>query len=125
MYLTDNEIRENVKRTLIKCRKDKKITQEQLADYLESKPTTIASWEQGKSLPNIQTLYKLAQYYGKTISYMYGDTTCPDLSPDEAELLDKYNMLNDTGKEYMNRQADYATQQADFLKDSVHAQQMA
>jgi len=70
--MTDYEIRTNVMNVLIECRKEKGITQEQLADELGSKPTTIASWEQGKSLPSIQMLYRLALYYKKTIEYMYG-----------------------------------------------------
>lgn len=69
----DIEIRNNVMRVLVECRKEKGITQAELAKYLDSKPTTIASWEQGLSLPTIQTLYKLSKYYGKTISYMYGE----------------------------------------------------
>jgi transcriptional regulator with XRE-family HTH domain len=69
----DYLVRNNVMEVLIECRKDKGITQADLAEQLGLKPTTVASWEQGKSLPNIQTLYRLAQYYHKTIGYMYGE----------------------------------------------------
>ena len=69
----DYEIRTNVMNVLIECRKEKDVTQAELAKALGLKPTTIASWEQGKSLPNIQTLYRLAAYYHKTIGYMYGE----------------------------------------------------
>ena len=66
-------IRDNVMEVLIECRKAKDLTQADLAKDLGLKPTTIASWEQGKSLPSIQMLYRLAQYYNKTIGYMYGE----------------------------------------------------
>ena len=69
----DYLVRNNVMEVLIECRKDKGITQADLAEQLGLKPTTVASWEKGKSLPNIQTLYRLAQYYHKTIGYMYGE----------------------------------------------------
>lgn len=69
----DYLVRNNVMEVLIECRKNKGITQADLAEQLGLKPTTVASWEQGKSLPNIQTLYRLAQYYHKTIGYMYGE----------------------------------------------------
>lgn len=69
----DYMIRTNVMNALIECRREKDITQAELAKALNLKPTTIASWEQGKSLPNIQTLYRLASYYKKTIGYMYGE----------------------------------------------------
>ncbi len=69
----DYMIRTNVMNILIECRHEKAITQAELAKAMHLKPTTIASWEQGKSLPNIQTLYRLANYYNKTIGYMYGE----------------------------------------------------
>lgn len=71
--MTDNEIRNKVMNTLIECRTEKGISQAELAKVIESKPTTVASWEQGKSLPSIQMLYRLATYYEKTINYMYGE----------------------------------------------------
>lgn len=70
---TDEEIRSGIRDVLIKCRKEKGLTQEEVAVLVEKKPTTIASWEQGLSLPNVQTLYRLAEYYHKSLEYMYGD----------------------------------------------------
>lgn len=69
----DYEVRTNVMNVLIECRKEKGISQRQLAKDIDSKETTVASWEQGKSLPSIDMLYRLSKYYGKTISYMYGE----------------------------------------------------
>jgi transcriptional regulator with XRE-family HTH domain len=66
-------IRTNVMEILVECRKEKGITQRELAEAIGSKETTVASWEQGKSLPNIQTLYRLSKYYNKTIGYMFGE----------------------------------------------------
>ena len=69
----DLEVRDRVTRILVECRKEKDISQKELATAIGSKETTVASWEQGKSLPSIDMLYRLAQYYGKTMNYMYGD----------------------------------------------------
>lgn len=69
----DYEIRTNVMNVLIECRKEKGISQRQLAKDIDSKETTVASWEQGKSLPSIDMLYRLSKYYGKTIGFMYGE----------------------------------------------------
>ena len=69
----DYEIRNKVMNTLIECRKEKGLSQAELASVLDSATTTVASWEQGKSLPSIQMLYRLAKYYDKTIAYMYGE----------------------------------------------------
>lgn len=70
---TDEEIRNDIRQTLIKLRKENGLTQEDIAILVEKKPTTVASWEQGLSLPNVQTLYRLAEYYKKSLEYMYGD----------------------------------------------------
>ena len=69
----DYVVRTNVMNVLIECRKEKGISQRQLAKDIDSKETTVASWEQGKSLPSIDMLYRLSKYYGKTIGYMYGE----------------------------------------------------
>lgn len=71
--MTDKEIRTKVMNILIQCRKESGLTQEELAEAVGSKPTTVASWEQGRSLPSIPMMYHLSQYYNKTISYMYGE----------------------------------------------------
>ena len=70
--LSDYEIRTNIMNVLVECRKDNSLTQEQLAALFNVKPTTVASWEQGKSLPSPQMLYRLALYYKKSMDFMYG-----------------------------------------------------
>lgn len=69
----DYEIRTKVMNALIECRKEKGMSQKQLAEVLNSKETTVASWEQGKSLPSIDMLYRLSKYYNKSINFMYGE----------------------------------------------------
>ena len=71
MNYTDEELRANIKNNLIECRKEKGLSQLELANIIDSKPTTVASWEQGLSLPSVQMLYRLAKYYEKTLEYMY------------------------------------------------------
>lgn len=69
----DYEIRGKIKATLIQCRKERDYSQKDLAKILDSKETTIASWEQGKSLPSLDMLYRLSKLYNKPIGYMYGE----------------------------------------------------
>lgn len=70
--LTDEEIRRNVKNTLIQLRIENELTQTEIGKIVGKSKTAVASWEQGQSSPDIQTLFKLADYYGKSIDYMYG-----------------------------------------------------
>lgn len=73
----DYIVRENIRTILIECRTEKGITQQELSKQIGVPTPTIASWEQGVSLPNLQTLYRLAKYYQKTMDYMYGETKSP------------------------------------------------
>lgn len=70
----DYIVRDKVRTILIECRREKDISQKELAEIIGSKETTVASWEQGRSLPSIDMLYRLAKYYNKSLDYMYGET---------------------------------------------------
>lgn len=70
--LTDEEIRRNVKNTLIQLRFEHKLTQTEVGKLVGKGKTAVTAWESGTSAPDIQTLYKLAKHYNKSIDYMYG-----------------------------------------------------
>ena len=64
-------LREAIRENLIACRTSKGITQTDLGKIVGKTKTAVASWEQGISLPDITTLYKLSKYYGKELEYFY------------------------------------------------------
>ena len=70
---TDKEMRDIVRKNLIKCRTERELTQTDVGKIVGKSKTAIASWEQGLSMPDVITLYKLANYYGVTLDYMYGE----------------------------------------------------
>lgn len=68
--MTDREeLRENIRKNLIALRKIKGASQADIAMYTDKKNTTVASWEQGISLPDITTLYRLSEYYNVMMEY--------------------------------------------------------
>jgi transcriptional regulator with XRE-family HTH domain len=69
----DELIKSKIRKTLIDCRIEKGLTQTDVGKIVGKSKTAVASWEQGLSMPDISTLYRLARYYEKTISYMYGE----------------------------------------------------
>lgn len=69
----DYIVRTRIGDILIECRKEKGLTQAELAKAIGSSPTTVATWEQKKSMPSVDQLYRLARFYNKSISYMYGE----------------------------------------------------
>jgi transcriptional regulator with XRE-family HTH domain len=53
-------------------RKNKGLTQKQLADHLEIDQTAISNWERGKGLPDLANLLKLANYFETSLDYLMG-----------------------------------------------------
>lgn len=70
----DEKLKNRIRNILIKCRTEREMTQTDVGKIVGKSKTAIASWEQGLSMPDVVTLFKLAQYYGKTIEYMYGES---------------------------------------------------
>ncbi len=71
--MSDYEIRKIVQNRLVECRIEANLTQKEVGDLIGKKPTTVASWEQGLSSPDIDTLYRLTKYYNKSLAYMFGE----------------------------------------------------
>ena len=58
---------DNIRKNLIYLRKNKKLTQMELAEQIGYSDKTVSKWETGESLPNIDTLCALADFYGVTL----------------------------------------------------------
>lgn len=68
----NDEIRDTVRHNLIKLRKESGLTQTELGEIIGRQKNSVASWEQGLSLPDITTLCNLAEYYNKTVGQLCG-----------------------------------------------------
>lgn len=66
------QIRDAIKNNLIECRIEHDMTQTDVGKLVGKSKNAVASWEQGLSLPDITTLYRLSQYYKKTLDFMMG-----------------------------------------------------
>ncbi len=82
-------------------RKEKGITQEQLADAVNVKKYTIGDWERNRTEPNITTLVAMADYFEVSTDYLLGrsdDTGLvqanANLTPDEEEVLLLYRQMS-------------------------------
>lgn len=74
---------------LTSLRKEKKLTQQDMASKLEIARTTYASYEQGHRQPDYDTLKKIADFFEVSIDYLLTGNKATT-SPDEMwqELLD-------------------------------------
>lgn len=76
--MNDNEINTIIRNNLIQCQLEANLTQKEVGEIVGKKPTTVATWEQGKTMPDIETLYRLTKYYGKTLEFMFGEDSGND-----------------------------------------------
>ncbi len=75
---------------LKEIRKQRGITQEEAANFLEVKRQTYGAYERGVSTPDSPTLKKLADYFGVSIEFFFRDGTEDSIlvqSPEEERLL--------------------------------------
>jgi len=72
--MNDTELRTIIRNRLIECRIEANLTQKEVGQIVGKSSNAVASWEQGYSLPDIETLHRLTKYYGKTLEYMFGET---------------------------------------------------
>ena len=86
-------------------RKEKNITQTELAEYLVLAPQTVSRWEVGNGAPEISLLPKIAAFFGVSIDDLFGVT-----SLERAEdLVCRYSVLRDDqsfreAMDYLNSQ---------------------
>lgn len=58
---------ENLSDNLIRLRKSRNLTQAEFADIVKYSDKSISKWETGTSVPNLETLVVISEYYGITI----------------------------------------------------------
>jgi len=69
----NKEMRDKIRNILIELRTENGLTQGDVGNLVGKSANAVASWEQGLSLPDAVTLYKLAKHYNKSMDYMYGE----------------------------------------------------
>ena len=85
----------NVGSILKELRKERDITQEQLAEKLNVSGRTVSRWETGSNMPDISILVELAEFYGVSI---------PEIIDGER----KSETMNEEVKETALKLSDYA-----------------
>lgn len=63
--------------------KGRKISQQEIADIIGTKRSTVSMWELGASDPDTETLTKIADYFGVTTDYLLGREESTSASQDE------------------------------------------
>lgn len=92
---------------LRELRREKKVRQLQLGEYLGYGGTAIVNYESGRNEPSFDTLIKLAEYFEVSVGYLVGSEPTPHpcdiLSEQEKEWLRAFSKLSAEQKELMLR----------------------
>ena len=73
--------------TIKSCRKERKISQQTLADALGVARSTVAMWETGASEPDRDMILQLAAYFDVSTDYLLGHEAEQSVPSDEAIKL--------------------------------------
>jgi len=63
---------ENIGKTLKKLRKDRGITQEELAQLINVERSTVANWERGAKQPGLDRLIQYSRFFGVSLDELVG-----------------------------------------------------
>ena len=69
------KIKEIVGENLAHLRKERKLTQLEIAEMFGYSDKAISKWEKGDTLPDIETLYKICNFYNVTLDYLTHEPT--------------------------------------------------
>lgn len=66
--MDDKELKSLIQKNLVLFREESGYTQSEVAKLVGKSATAVASWEQGLSMPNPVTLYRLSKIYSKPMN---------------------------------------------------------
>ena len=98
-----------------------KLQQKEFAESIGVNKTTYSNYEIGTREPSADFWISISRKYNVSIDYLLGISEDPyieKLSTTEVDfkLLKKYRRLNDSGKEYIDSQLDYALMQDKYTQ---------
>ena len=84
---------------LSECRKEKNLSQKELAKIFKTSHTTIGKYERDEMIPSIEAAKKLARILDTTVGYLLGETERANLFKDPKMLKRLQDILNLPQKE--------------------------
>lgn len=79
-------------------RKEKNLSQQEIANYLQITRQAYSNYENGKREPDYETLLKLSEFFAVTVDHLTRGEPTDALTPSEQQLLDLFRQLNGEGQ---------------------------
>ena len=91
----------NIGTNIYTLRKEKKITQAQLAEKLGVSEQAVSKWENDQCSPDVSLFPIIADYFGVSMEYLLTgkNETDPALSFEEESIISAYRLLDDGQKD--------------------------
>ncbi len=83
----------NFGKKVAELRKEKKISQAELAKQLKTSVSVVGRYERGEMIPSIEAAVKIAHILDATVGYLLGETDQVNVLKDSA-MLDRLNDLD-------------------------------
>ena len=83
---------------LKQCRKEKNLTQEQLAEKFRVSARTVSRWETGINMPDLSILVQLAEYYDVEMRELLDGERSQTMNKEMKETLDKVAVYEEWAK---------------------------
>lgn len=102
-------------------RQEQDLSQQSLAEYLNTSQQSIYKYENHLTEPNLDMLMHMADFFDVSVDYLIGYSDCPhkvenvtetDLNDDELALLRKYRLLPPSSRDAFQHLMD------EFLKNA-------
>lgn len=88
-------------RRLRELRKARGLTQQQVAAYLNAAKSTVSQYENDINEPDLETLVKLADWFGVSVDELLGRTGYPSEKPAYAHSELIHEKLSDDEEDYL------------------------
>ncbi len=82
-----DEIKENLSKNIITLRKEKKLTQLELANKLNYSDKSVSKWENGDTVPDIEVIKRLADFFNVTVDNLIGSPEKLEKKPEEEKVI--------------------------------------
>ena len=111
-------VREEVAKNILYYRKERGLTRKALAEKIGVSASAVNNWEIGQNSIDMDTLHTLCKVLNVEMMDIFGkcaNSLDHTFSTREKELVYKFRIMNEEGKKYFEKQADYALQQDEYL----------
>ena len=90
---------QKIGRFLKELRKEKELTQEQLAEILNISGRSVSRWETGNNMPDLSVLVELSEFYNVDIKEIIdGERESENMNIEEKETIEKIVEYAETEK---------------------------